>query len=209
MDNIPVILDGHTTHLDQLSDILSDSFCNDPIMNWVIPMPTLYPDFFKLIIDGIYLPKGITHLDEAGRGASLWLPPNEHFEMPLRLALITMIAKLILKKGFAPVRNIRQQGDFFAQYHPKEPHYYLQFIGARQQHQGQGVGSALLKQGTRICDEEQMPAYLESSNSLNVPLYQRHGFEVIHEGAIPGGPTGCGPTECGPTAWFMWREPKR
>ena len=46
MDNIPVILDGHTTHLDQLSDILSDSFCNDPIMNWVIPMPKLYPDFF-------------------------------------------------------------------------------------------------------------------------------------------------------------------
>ncbi len=199
MDSIPVIRDGQATDLELMADILSDSFAHDPIMNWAIPMTTLYPGFFKLIIDGLYLPKGINHLDEARRGASLWLPPGQDFEMPLRLSLLGMIFRLIANKGFGPVKNIRTQGDFFAQYHPKEPHYYLQFVGTRQQNQGQGVGSALLKQGTRICDREQMPAYLESSNILNVPLYQRHGFEVIHEGTIPGGPT----------AWFMWREPQK
>lgn len=200
MDTIPVIRDGELKDLENLADTLSDSFLTDPIMNWVIPRPDLYPDFFRLIIQDIYLMKGITHFEDNGRGASLWLPPGETFDMPLRLSLIGMIARLILTKGFAPIKNIRQQGDFFSRHHPKEPHYYLQFIGARQAHQGCGVGSALLKQGTRICDEEQMPAYLESSNSLNVPLYQRHGFEVIHEGAIPNG---------GPTAWFMWREPQK
>lgn len=209
MNNIPTIVDGQAMHLNQLSDILGDSFSNDPIMNWVIPLPALYQDFFKVIIDGIYLPKGITHMDEQGRGASLWLPPNENFEMPLRLSLITMITKLIVKKGFSPIKNMRQQGDFFAQHHPKEPHYYLQFIGARQQYQGQGVGSALLKQGTKLCDEAKMPAYLESSNVVNVPLYQRHGFEVIHEGAIPGRPSGGRPSEGGPKVWFMWREARR
>lgn len=186
--------------MEHLADILSDSFSTDPIMNWVIPRADLYRDFFRLIIQDIYLPKGMSHIEDNGRGASLWLPPGEIFEMPLRLRLITMILRLIATNGFAPVRNIRQQGDFFSRYHPKEPHYYLQFIGARQQHQGSGVGSALLKQGTRICDEEQMPAYLESSNILNVPLYQRHGFEVVHKGTIPNG---------GPTAWFMWREPQK
>ena len=48
-----------------------------------------------------------------------------------------------------------------------------------------------------MCDEQGLPAYLESSNVLNVPLYQRHGFEVMAEAALPQG---------GPSAWFMWRE---
>jgi GNAT superfamily N-acetyltransferase len=198
MDTAPIIRSGQPIDLDRLADILSDSFSNDPVMNWVIPMPELYRDFFKLIIEGVYLPRGISHIDEQGRGASLWLPPEQKFEMPARLSLATMILKLLFHKGFQPLKNIREQGEFFARHHPHEPHYYLQFIGARQQNQGQGVGSALLKQGTRLCDEVQMPAYLESSNALNVPLYQRHGFEVIFEGDIPGGPR----------AWFMWREPR-
>jgi len=200
MEEIPDIRQGLPGDLDLLADILNDSFANDPIMNWVIPMPSLYRDFFRLIIDGLYLPRGINHLDSAGRGAALWLPPKQAFEMPLHFGLIGLILRLLLGKGLTPLRNMRKQGDFFAQYHPVEPHYYLQFIGVKQKFQGQGVGSALLKQGTRICDRVQMPAYLESSNILNVPLYQRHGFEVIHEGQIPGG---------GPTAWFMWREPRR
>jgi len=110
-----------------------------------------------------------------------------------------MVVSLVLHKGPAPLWRIRQQGALFAKHHPKQPHYYLQFIGCRQRDQGQGVGAALLKQGTRICDEKNMPAYLESSNSLNVPLYQRHGFEVTHEQAVG---------RDGPTAWFMWREPR-
>ena len=54
-----------------------------------------------------------------------------------------------------------------------------------------------MKHGTRLADEAGMPAYLESSNSLNLPLYQRHGFEVQAEEGVAEG---------GPRAWFMWRE---
>ena len=48
------------------------------------------------------------------------------------------------------------------------------------------------------CDEEGIPAYLESSNARNVPFYRRHGFGVTTELQIPGG---------GPMLWLMWREP--
>lgn len=197
--DLPVIVDGEWDDLETLVATLSDSFAQDPILNWVIPRTQLYPEFFRILIEEVYLPRGIVHLEEGGRGAALWLPPGERLEIPPRPALLRMIAKLVIFRGPLPLWRIYLQGHLFSRQHPREPHYYLQFIGCRQRDQGQGIGSALLKHGTRICDERGVAAYLESSNQLNVPLYQRHGFEIIHEQTIPGN---------GPTAWFMWREPR-
>ena len=56
----------------------------------------------------------------------------------------------------------------------------------------------LLKHVTRRCDAESAPAYLESSSPRNVPLYQRHGFEITGEQPIGEG---------GPPLYLMWREP--
>jgi ribosomal protein S18 acetylase RimI-like enzyme len=66
-------------------------------------------------------------------------------------------------------------------YHPKEPHWYLAMIGVDPSRQGQGLGAALLKATLAQVDEQGLPAYLESSNPANLPLYERHGFEVQGE----------------------------
>tara|TARA_R110002110_G_scaffold405241_1_gene624242 strand:+ start:77100 stop:77699 length:600 start_codon:yes stop_codon:yes gene_type:complete len=197
MHHPPHIRDGSWDDLNTLVDTLSDSFANDPILNWVIPRVQLYPAFFKLFIEEIYLPRGIVHTADDGRGAALWLPPGQRVEVPPRMEMLNMVVKLLLAKGPVPLWRINRQGALFAHHHPKEPHFYLQFIGCRQRNQGEGVGSSLLKHGTRICDEQHMPAYLESSNPLNVPLYERHGFEVTHKQAVGRN---------GPMAWFMWRD---
>ena len=84
------------------------------------------------------------------------------------------------------------------QYHPEEPHWYLPLIGVDPAHQGKGYGSALLRHALAICDREKMPAYLESSNPRDNPLYQRHGFEVI--GTIQAGSS--------PPLWPMLRQPQ-
>jgi ribosomal protein S18 acetylase RimI-like enzyme len=199
METLPHIRDGTPDDLEALVDTLSDSFANDPLLNWVIPHRPLYPEFFRLLIREVYLPRGIVHLEADGRGAALWLPPGERLEIPPRPALFNMLVRLALRKGPLPLWRMYRQGHLFSRLLPAEPHYYLQFIGCRQRDQGQGIGSSLLKHGTRICDQQNMAAYLESSNRLNLPLYQRHGFEVVHEQTIPGK---------GPTAWFMWREPR-
>jgi ribosomal protein S18 acetylase RimI-like enzyme len=80
--------------------------------------------------------------------------------------------------------------------HPKEPHYYLHAIGVRSGQQGRGVGSALLRQGTEHCDREGLLAYLENTNERNLPLYERHGFQVLREWRVTGGPP----------IWFMARS---
>jgi ribosomal protein S18 acetylase RimI-like enzyme len=62
--------------------------------------------------------------------------------------------------------------------------------------QGQGIGSALLQHALARCDQDHTPAYLESSSPANLPLYQRHGFEVV--GTIQAGSS--------PTFWPMVRQ---
>jgi GNAT superfamily N-acetyltransferase len=64
-------------------------------------------------------------------------------------------------------------------YHPSEPHWYLQLLGVDPLHHGKGLGSALLHHALDMCDRDNKYAYLESSNPRNIPLYERHGFELL------------------------------
>jgi hypothetical protein len=48
------------------------------------------------------------------------------------------------------------------------------------------------------CDRDQIPAYLESSNPDNIPLYQQHGFELL--GTIQAGAS--------PPLFPMLRQPR-
>tara|TARA_R110000823_G_scaffold198080_3_gene329118 strand:- start:2276 stop:2875 length:600 start_codon:yes stop_codon:yes gene_type:complete len=199
MNTAPTIRDGEASDLQTLVATLSDSFKYDPVLNWVIPRRQIYPDFFKLLIREVYLPRGIIHVEERGRAAALWLPPAQRHEMAPRLGLLRLALHLLAHEGPRPLWRIRAQGRVYSRHLPLEPHYYLQFIGCRESAQGRGIGAALLKRGVQVCDEQGMPAYLESSNSINVPLYERHGFDVIARERI---------SKNGPTAWFMWREPQ-
>ena len=59
------------------------------------------------------------------------------------------------------------------------------------------MGGALLDEVLTRADDANAPAYLESSNKRNLPLYQRHGFEIVEEVRLLGrGPPsgGCGAT---------------
>jgi GNAT superfamily N-acetyltransferase len=85
-------------------------------------------------------------------------------------------------------------------HHPQTPHWYLAVLGTDPPEQGKGVGSSLLSPVLERCDEEALPAYLESSKEENVPFYARHGFEVTKTVDLPRG---------GPPLWLMWREPRR
>jgi ribosomal protein S18 acetylase RimI-like enzyme len=84
--------------------------------------------------------------------------------------------------------------------HPKgPPHWYLGVLGTRKKAQGRGVGSSLLAPVLDRCDDEGIPAYLESSKHSNIAFYRRHGFEVTGEIPLPFG---------GPSVWSMWRDPR-
>ena len=197
--SMPEIIKAEASHANQLGDILGDAFTNDPGFNWAIPRPSLYPAFFKLIAEQVYLPHSHVYIEKEGRGAALWLPPGVSANIPMSLTQLGLVARLVLAKGPGVISRMLEAQETMSKHHPKEPHYYLHAIGARQGCQGQGIGSALLKEVTRICDEEQMPAYLESSSPANTVLYLRHGFETMHTTPLGHG---------GPPLDFMLRTPR-
>lgn len=90
----------------------------------------------------------------------------------------------------------RYQSAALSAYPRDEPHWYLAFIGVDPARQGSGVGAALLRSRLRRCDEEGLPAYLESSNPANVPLYEHFGFQVTGTLELP---------EEAPVLDTMWR----
>ena len=61
-------------------------------------------------------------------------------------------------------------------------------IGVGPAKQGKGCGSALLKHALEGCDCDNRLAYLESSNPQNIPLYERHGFEVLDTISVRSSP---------------------
>lgn len=157
-------------------DTISLGFIADPVARWVWPdlkdfmfaMPR-----FTAAFSGRAFDLGTADETPCGRAAACWLPPGEHADEDEIGAVIETTA--------AP-ELAGELDDFFGQmdgFHPTEPCWYLPQIAADPAYQGRGLGSALLKRRLRLADEQGMPAYLESSNVKNVPLYERHGFSVI------------------------------
>jgi ribosomal protein S18 acetylase RimI-like enzyme len=142
--------------------------------------------------------RAVELLIEDGRvlGAALWSPPGHWLQSgPRQLLSVPRFA-------WALGSRMAVAGEVMAvtmRHHPDAPHWYLGVIGTEPAVQGSVAGSALLRSRLDRCDRAGQPAYLESSNEANLPLYQRFGFEVTERFHV---------APDGPPSWGMWREPR-
>jgi ribosomal protein S18 acetylase RimI-like enzyme len=176
-------------------DVITLAFSTDPMARWSFPDPATYLSVMPNVIrafGGNGFAHGSVHLVEGGFAAAMWLPPGVHPDAD-QLAALT--------EQHSPPEQIDDMMKVFEQmasYHPGEPCWYLPLIGVDPACQGRGHGSALLRYALERCDRDGLPAYLESSNPRNVPLYERHGFEAM--GSIQAGSS--------PTVVPMLRHPR-
>ncbi len=157
---------------------LVTAFISDPFIRWMFPDAKQYLHYFPLVLKyfaGRAFDHGSAYRSKDFKAAALWLPPGVG---PDEEAVAT-----VMQEGVDP----ELQGDALALLeqagasHPPVPHWYLPAIGVEPMFQGKGYGSVLLARGLEVCDRGHVAAYLEATNSANIPLYQRFGFEVVGE----------------------------
>ena len=160
----------------RVTELIVSAFETDPAARWMYPnvwdYRVYFPEFVRAFGGGA-LASGTAHVLQSYDGAALWVPPGAH---PNEEALMAVIASTTPDELQPALKAIIKEMD---RYHPTEPHWHLPMIGIHPSRRRQGYGAALLRHALRLCDEQGVPAYLESSNPENIPLYQRHGFEVL------------------------------
>jgi ribosomal protein S18 acetylase RimI-like enzyme len=175
--------------------VVTLGFSTDPIARWVYPEPGDYLAIFPLFIKafaGAAFDAGTALLANDLTGAALWLPPGSH---PDEDAIDALVADTVRPSIKADLATLFEQ---MAAHHPDRPHWYLPMIACDTFRQGRGTGTALMEYALERCDDDNLPAYLESSNPRNMSLYARFGFKVT--GQIQAGSA--------PAMFPMIREPR-
>jgi GNAT superfamily N-acetyltransferase len=182
----------------EVVSILVDAFYDDPTWSWAFPDPSLrsaqHRQLWGMFVDGamrfpwVWLTPGNT-------ATSVWIPPNEtEFSDEQQAALEPAIVEMLGVKASRVLHML----EMFDQAHPRGvPHFFLSLLATSREHRGHGYGLRLLAENLRQIDEAGMPSYLEASNPANVPLYMRHGFEVLNSFTLPEG---------GSEVFTMWRD---
>ena len=178
------------------------AFEDDPVWMWLCKQrmsvyPRLAPPFFAAETRH-HVHLGSAYTVDGNNASALWAPPNKWRLSPADLVRWAPSAIRLFGTRLPASLSALSAVD---KLHPKEPHWYLALLGTHPDHQGRGLGSAVLAPVLARCDAEGIPAYLESSKEANVSFYERHGFAVTQtmdfkkDGSAP-------------RMWLMWREPQ-
>ncbi len=180
---------------------LTAAFQEDPVLSYLFEdeeqRPLMLAAFFANRLasrnetDRLLVPSG----SDATNAAALWEAPEKDSENDSSFNAVVAAGISLLGQDWISDRlaNLRVLGEA----KPKDRHWYLSFVGTRPESRGKGLASTLIESVTNICDQEKIPAYLESSNPDNVSLYESHGFRVTGEVVIKDGPK----------VPLMWRDP--
>jgi GNAT superfamily N-acetyltransferase len=180
-------------------ETLARAFYSDPVWSWAFADSERRLEQHRAVwglVGEAALSYSSAWLTGDAAAVALWIPPGEPELRPEdEERLEDMLAEL-LGDGAARVLDTFER---FEDAHPdREPHYYLSLLGTNPDHRGRGLGMGLLAATLERIDAEGAPAFLESSNPVNTPRYERLGFAVCGEFAL---------SEDGPSVTQMWRDP--
>tara|TARA_B100000575_G_scaffold198853_1_gene160885 strand:+ start:1148 stop:1699 length:552 start_codon:yes stop_codon:yes gene_type:complete len=156
------------------------AFTADPLLRWMVPDADKYIRYgaalFEAFGGGAFDAHTAFQIQDFA-GVALWIPPSHAKHSDERgQGFSQQFLQAVDQARLEPISDVLRG---MRAYHPKEECWYLSLIGVDPCHQGRGLGARLMKHALNLCDDDGLPAYLESSNPANIALYERFGFEVM------------------------------
>ena len=168
--------------------VLGRAFQEDPVFSWLVrgsDRPSRLTGVFTAFAATATRTSGARVLATPTRtAAALWLPPSRWRPGPAEMVRTAPALAAQLRGGVA--RGLRLQA-VVERHHPREPHWYLEALGAVPEARGTGVGGSVVQPVLDACEDARLPAYLESSNPRNWSFYERLGFVRGEPLPVPGG----------------------
>lgn len=184
-----------------LSAMLARAFDKDPLWRWIAGSQAGHElrlaRAFATQLRHLALPGGLVWTGTEYQGAALWSEPGR-WRLGI-LQQLRLMPEFVQVTGWRRLWEVVRAIDAVQRAHPTTPHYYLQVLGVDPLHQGQGWSRTFLETVLVRCDQQSLPAYLETAQERNLSLYRRFGFDVsLTLTDLPGK---------APPLWCMWRPP--
>lgn len=163
-------------------DILSNSFEANQSVNYIVKQDGRRKERIRALMDysfEICYMFGSVYLSNDRKGCALVLYPDKK---KFSLLSTWLDIKLVLNAiGITRAGKAMSREGAIKSNYPKEPMYYLWFLGVLNADQNKGVGTQLLKEVIKDSQSQQRPIYLETSTLKNIPWYEKNGFKIYNE----------------------------
>ena len=172
----------------QAGAVLGRAFRDDALWTVVLSdadqRPELLADMFAAVATTTLAAGGVAETTPSTQAVALWLPPGRDLGLwatvKARFALPRFVMKLPTrdrKRMLAVLRQLEGRKKALM----TQAHWYLSAIGVDPEHQGQGLGTSLVRAGIERANNDDTAMYLETETAANVAFYQHLGFEVLEE----------------------------
>lgn len=191
MNSVNELLPLQKSQREQASAMIGRAFFLDPLSLYILPDEEERKRLLEPLQDMVVryaLRYGEITCTPGLRSAACWLPPGRTSLTDLGFLLAGALPAM-LKLGRATLQRAARVETLMSRQQKRivpGPHWYLAILAVDPPYQGQGLGSQLLRAGTARADAANLPCYLDTATARNVPLYQRFGFQVVHEEEVEG-----------------------
>ena len=152
-------------------DTIVAAFRADPAFLYFFPNQKLYDEQAPIFAGHLFdarVRHGTVWIIDGGASVSMWDPP----------------AAIAWKQAPLPPETLARLKAYEAAVHatlPPTPYWYLGVLATHPDHAGRRLGRAAMAPGLAAASGAGLPAYLETTNPVNVEVYRRAGWDVVKE----------------------------
>jgi ribosomal protein S18 acetylase RimI-like enzyme len=161
----------------------TSAFIADPTIRFLYPKATEYLSSSPRLQElhcGDSIASGTVFTIDEFRGVAAFMGPDSSVDEE---SLVTHVMSTATEETAEEVLALLEAASVCC---PDGPHWSLPGIAVDPYYQGNGYGGQLMEFALKKIDQDHLPVYLESSNPMNISLYQRFGFNICESYQLDG-----------------------